>query len=175
MLEQLKLLIGIHQLIKGKSPETLDLITDLDIFKSFDVDLGVTLDSIHDGSHLFKLLVNPIERPSADIWERCISAGKIVNPDDPVNAAASIYFALAAKYPINQDESSDPDTPTNIVGAPMEGLGLSADGKDLIQSEDDDEGVSLTIKDVDNSLSMLDKQAAGLEMGQPRDEQPSCT
>lgn len=117
------------------------LLNDLEILKSFDLDVTTNIEDLISGTLVYKMLVDRNSRPSLKWWETCCNLAKIIRGvDEPAFLSAFLYyepetFNLNDFLDIKKDErrkigvSQDIEIPENIDGgSPIDGLGLCADG-----------------------------------------------
>lgn len=111
MLQQLKLLSKIELMQKSINPE-FDYLSDIGILKSFDLPLTTQLNDLHEGTLPYRLLKDRKNRPSADLWKKCLLIAKSQKASYPPTFAAEIYLDVLMK---NEEEEESPDFEKQIV------------------------------------------------------------
>ena len=116
-LPMLNVLIKADMLVRD--PNTPDILSDVDIFKSFNLPV-MDNEDIYENSTIGRLLKERLNRPSRDTWMKFMKTAE----DCGLGAtdAADLYFHYLDK------QTQEPiDIQPNITGSSIDGLGLSAD------------------------------------------------
>lgn len=108
--------------LREGNPSQEDLLTDMDILKSFNMPV-LNDEQIFEGSYVSKMLKERDKRPTRNTWILFLKTAE----DCGLNAtdAAELYFHYLEKQE-NPFMPTD-EAPPNIVGSSIDGLGLSAD------------------------------------------------
>ena len=114
--------------LRSNNPEDSNLLTDMDILKSFDLPV-MNDEHLYKNSSVARLLRERENRPSKSLWSKFMKTA-----DDcglSANDAADLYFHLLSKDNRQEHNPMMPsdEAPPNVGGSAIDGLGLSADGR----------------------------------------------
>ena len=137
--------------ILPKTELDIDLVDDIRILKSFDLDETTNVEDLVEGTLVHKMLVDRANRPTTDWWESSMSIAKSIDVvDEPAFFAAYLYyepdtfklddFIDLEKAEVTQGKPQDLEMmPNSSGGSAIDGLGMSADDLDHNNGPKDDE------------------------------------
>ncbi len=138
MLKLLKILANIDKMDKQLNPN-FEYLSDIGILKSFELPLETQLSDLHEDTLVYKLLKDRENRPSRDLWLKCMELAESQRASFPAIFAAEVYLDILnkqimeeGKYPPTEDTTPD-DAPPNITGGGADiqgGSFKSLDGED---------------------------------------------
>jgi len=123
-----------------KTELDIDLVDDISILKSFELDETTNIEELVEGTLVYKMLVDRANRPTSDWWESSMSIAKTIdNVDEPAFLSAYLYydpdtfelgdFINLEKAEVTRGKPQDLEMmPNTSGGSAMDGLGMSADG-----------------------------------------------
>ena len=124
-----------------KTELDIDLVDDISILKSFELDETTNVEDLVEGTLVYKMLVDRANRPTSDWWESSMSIAKSISSvDEPAFLSAYLYydpdtFALEdfidiEKAEVTRGKPQDLEMmPNTSGGSAIDGLGMSADGQ----------------------------------------------
>jgi hypothetical protein len=123
-----------------KTSSDTQLITDIDILKSFNLDETTNIEELIEGTLVHKMLIERSSRPTMEWWESSMLIAKSIDIiDEPAFFSAFLYyepdtfdvadFIELKKAEITRGKPQDLEMmPNSSGGSAMAGLGMSADG-----------------------------------------------
>jgi len=123
-----------------KTDLDIDLVDDISILKSFELDETTNVEDLVEGTLVYKMLVDRANRPTSDWWESSMFIAKSIdNVDEPAFLSAYLYydpdtfelrdFIDLEKAEVTRGKPQDLEMmPNSSGGSPIDGLGMSADG-----------------------------------------------
>ena len=133
-----------------KTELDIDLVDDISILKSFELEETTNIEDLVEGTLVHKMLVDRANRPTSDWWESSMSIAKSINNiDEPAFLSAYLYydpdtfvledFIDLEKAEITRGKPQDLEMmPNTSGGSAIDGLGMSADGIELCGPKDED-------------------------------------
>jgi hypothetical protein len=134
-----------------KTSSDAQLLTDIDILKSFDLDETTNIENLIEGTLVHKMLVDRTSRPTAEWWESSMLIAKSIDViGEPAFFSAFLYyepdtfdiidFIEIEKAEITRGKPQDLEMmPNSSGGSPIDGLGMSADDLEHNNGPKDDE------------------------------------
>ena len=135
----LKIWGSVDRVLPKTSSDT-QLVTDIDILKSFNLDETTNIEELIEGTLVHKMLIERSSRPTMEWWESSMLIAKSIDVvDEPAFFSAFLYyepdtfditdFIELNKAEITRGKPQDLEMmPNSSGGSAMEGLGMSADG-----------------------------------------------
>ena len=123
-----------------KTDIDIELVDDISILKSFELDETTNVEELVEGTLVHKMLVDRANRPTSDWWESSMAIAKSIdNIDEPAFFSAYLYydpdtfelgdFIDLEKAEVTRGKPQDLEMmPNSSGGSPIDGLGMSADG-----------------------------------------------
>ena len=133
-----------------KTELDIDLVDDISILKSFELEETTNIEDLVEGTLVHKMLVDRANRPTSDWWESSMSIAKSINNiDEPAFLSAYLYydpdtfvledFIDVEKAEVTRGKPQDLEMmPNTSGGSAIDGLGMSADDIELYGPKDED-------------------------------------
>ena len=133
-----------------KTELDIDLLDDISILKSFELEETTNIEDLVEGTLVHKMLVDRANRPTSDWWESSMSIAKSINNiDEPAFLSAYLYydpdtfvledFIDVEKAEVTRGKPQDLEMmPNTSGGSAIDGLGMSADDIELYGPKDED-------------------------------------
>ena len=122
---KMKMAVAFDEITRSND-SSFDMLSDVDILKSFNIAPNTQDSEIYEGSLVSLLLKNRNKRPSKNTWNALCELAK--SNGLYVADAANLYFYIKDQYPMRNDIQPD-DAPPNITGDAAGGFGLMGDNK----------------------------------------------
>ena len=130
-----------------KTSSDAQLLTDIDILKSFDLDETTNIEDLIEGTLVHKMLVDRTSRPTAEWWNSSMLMAKAIDTvAEPAFFSAFLYYEpdtfdvidFIALAEVTRGKPQDLEMmPNTSGGSAIDGLGMSADGVEPGPKDDD--------------------------------------
>ena len=121
-----------------KTSSDAQLLTDIDILKSFDLDETTNIEDLIEGTLVHKMLVDRTSRPTAEWWNSSMLMAKAIDTvAEPAFFSAFLYYEpdtfdvtdFIELAVVTRGKPQDLEMmPNTSGGSAIDGLGMSADG-----------------------------------------------
>jgi len=130
-----------------KTSSDAQLLTDIDILKSFDLDETTNIENLIEGTLVHKMLVDRTSRPTAEWWKSSMLIAKAIDTvAEPAFFSAFLYYEpdtfdvtdFIELAEVTRGKPQDLEMmPNTSGGSAIDGLGMSADGVEPGPKDDD--------------------------------------